>query len=66
MKRASSILCLGLLASAAMAQRPELVPQTGHGNMIDHATFSEDGRPIATAGGYSGRRKRYRAQILMR
>ncbi|MGA2571600.1 MAG: caspase family protein [Terracidiphilus sp.] len=53
MKRTAPILCLALMACAAVGQRPELVPQTGHGDVIDHVTFSPDGRLIATAGGYT-------------
>ena len=46
-------LTLVLMAGVASAQRPELVPQTGQGDVIDHTAFSPDGRLLATAGGYT-------------
>jgi len=46
------LLTLTLLAGTAWAQRPELVPQTGHGATIDEAIFSPDGKLLATSGSY--------------
>ena len=53
MRIGALLLSLALLAGFAVAQQPELVPQTGHGDTIDHALFSPDGRVLATAGGYT-------------
>jgi WD40 repeat protein len=47
------MLALASAAGTASAQRPELVPQTGHGDVIDRAIFSPDGRLLATSGGYT-------------
>ena len=48
---AALIVSLCLLASmAALAQRPELIVQTGHYDSVLSVAFSPDGKTIATAG----------------
>ena len=47
----STLLCLALVSLPAEAAKPDVrtLPQLGHANAINYATFSPDGRKFATA-----------------
>lgn len=49
----ASLLLSLWLSVTLLAQRPELVPQIGHGDVVDNALFSHDGKLLATSGGYT-------------
>ena len=43
----SSIVCLILAVNTSLAQKPELVVQTGHSSSIWTVAFSPDGKTLA-------------------
>jgi hypothetical protein len=43
-----SSLCAGLYSLTASAQKPELVVQTGHSDVIESVAFSPDGQTLAS------------------